>query len=118
MIDKSTARFQVILCGVCFDDEFETVKKKAVCKNCGSIDKTIITTNMDIKEALAIKERTENLLKQYDHDYKLLEINDEKIKKAQNELGFKQSYDHTHNFAILKVAYTRKELQKLITGVT
>ena len=61
-----------------------------------------------------LKKSVEKLKEQYDRDFKTFEITDEKIKKAQEELTFKGFYDHSYNFAILKVAYTRNELQKIL----
>ena len=91
-------------------DSWEIVSNQAYATE--QLAQSVITEISQLKQ---LKERIEKLLKKYDHDYNdIFHITDDMIKKAQIELGFKQSYDNTHNFAILKVSYTREELQQLL----
>src|SRR5574337_43500 len=65
-IDKAKDPFMIYLCAVCYDDEFDKSNEKHMfCKNCGSVDNTIVTTNMKIKQALTIAKAVEDRINEH-----------------------------------------------------
>lgn len=66
---------------------------------------------IDHKQDQEKAKRLDELIEQYEHDFKLLQIRDDLIKEAQQLIK-----NNTSAFAILKIAYTRNELQKIRDG--
>jgi hypothetical protein len=75
-------------------------------------DGIALDIKQQILQALKLEKAVRELLEQYDHDYNdIFKITDDKITIAQNSI-----IRDTYSFAILKVTYTRNELQQLLEG--